>query len=107
MLYFSQMDELQKKLQEEIRNRRLELDGITQTVLAERSGVARATIANIERGRQSVTIDTLFRLSRILNINAGTLLNRAIRAAYPNEDKILLSDVDNKPEVLNTLNKYI
>ena len=41
-------------------------------------------------------------------IDAGDLLNRAIRAAYPHEDKsIILSDVDNKPEVLKTINKYL
>lgn len=102
------MDELQEKLQEEIRRRRLELDGVTQDELAARSGVGRATIANIERGRQAVTIGTLYLLSRAMGIDAGDLLNRAVRAAYPNEDKsILLSDVDNKPEVLKTLNKYI
>lgn len=102
------MDELQQKLQEEINNRRLELNNVTQDKLARRSGVSRATIANIERGRQSVTIGVLYRLSRALDIDAGALLNRAIHSAYPNEDKmILLSDVDNKPEVFDTLNKYI
>lgn len=102
------MDKLQQKLQEEIKNRRLELDNVTQDELAGRSGVSRATIANIERSRQSVTIGVLYRLSRALDIDAGTLLNRAIRSAYPNEDKtILLSDVDNKSEVFDTLTKYI
>lgn len=102
------MDELQQRLQEEIRNRRLELDDVTQSELASRSGVGRATIANIERGRQAVTVSTLFLLSRAMQIDAGDLLNRAIRAAYPHEDKsIILSDVDNKPEVLKTINKYL
>lgn len=92
----------------EIRNRRLELQDVTQDEFSRRSGVSRATIANIERGRQSVTIGTLYRLSRALNMDAGTLLNKAVHSAYPDKYKtILLSDVDNKPEVLNTLNKYI
>lgn len=102
------MDELQQALCVEIRNRRLELKDVTQDEFSRRSGVSRATIANIERGRQSVTIGILYRLSRALSTDAGTLLNKAIRTAYPNEDKtILLSDVDNKPEVRDTLNKYI
>lgn len=102
------MDNLQQALQQEVKNRRLELDNVTQDELARRSGVGRATIANIERGRQSVTVSTLYKLSRALDIDAGTLLNRAIRSAFPNEDNMIhLSDVDNKPEVFDTLNKYI
>jgi transcriptional regulator with XRE-family HTH domain len=102
------MDELQQALGEEIRNRRLELKDVTQDTLAIRSGVSRATIANIERGRQSVTIGILYRLSRELGVDAGTILNRSINKTYPETDRtILLSDVDNKQEVLNTLNKYI
>jgi len=102
------MDELQQALSDEIRNHRLDLKDMTQDALAIHSGVSRATIANIERGRQSVTIGILYRLSRALRVDAGTLLNKAINKTYPETDRtILLSDVDNKQEVLNTLNKYI
>lgn len=108
MLYFLAVDKLQQALSIEIRNRRTQLQGVTQDELSQRSGVSRATIANIERGRQAVTIGTLYKLSRGLDMDAGTILNRAADKAYPDAAKsVLLSDVDNKPEVLDTLKKYV
>lgn len=101
------MEKLQQALGVVIREQRDTLKGVTQDELAKRSGVSRATVANIERGRQSVAIGTLYRLSRGLDIDAGTLLNRAVDKAFPEASSLLLSDVDNKPEVLITLKKYI
>jgi len=102
------MSKLQEALITVLKEERAELTHLTQEELSGRSGVSRATIANIERGRQAVTIDTLYKLSRALELDAGTLLNKAINIAYPAADKaVILSDVDNKQEILDTLSKYI
>jgi transcriptional regulator with XRE-family HTH domain len=47
---------------------------MTQAFLAEAIGLSRASIANIERGEQSVTVPLLLRLSSILGVPAADLL---------------------------------
>jgi transcriptional regulator with XRE-family HTH domain len=51
---------------------------ITQEQLAERAGTSRARLSNIERGRVNISLDTLFRLSRALDINPWALFNDRI-----------------------------
>jgi transcriptional regulator with XRE-family HTH domain len=57
---------------------------MTQAALADAIGLSRASIANIERGEQSVTVPLLLRISSILGVPAATLLRE------PNADELAL-----------------
>ncbi len=48
--------------------------GLTQTQLAQRCGLARGSIANIERGNQRPTLHTLWSIADALNIDPPTLV---------------------------------
>lgn len=49
--------------------------GLTQTQLAEKAGVSRITIANIESGKQSyIKSSTIIKLAEALNVNPQVLL---------------------------------
>lgn len=47
---------------------------LTQEELAARVEISRASITNIERGRQSVLVDQLYRLARALDVAPESLL---------------------------------
>jgi transcriptional regulator with XRE-family HTH domain len=75
--------------QEEMRQRHLAAFGrrvravrryrdITQEQLAERTGASRARLSDIEHGRINIRLDTLFRLSRALDIAPWALFNDRI-----------------------------
>jgi transcriptional regulator with XRE-family HTH domain len=49
--------------------------GLTQQELAERAGVHRETVAHLERGRQAMMADTLFKLSGALEVEPTVLLD--------------------------------
>jgi transcriptional regulator with XRE-family HTH domain len=50
--------------------------GLSQTALAAKSGVARATINRIERGHaESVTFDTINRIAKALKVDADLLVS--------------------------------
>ncbi len=51
-----------------------EARGISQEILAKRSGVPRATISRIERGGKNVPAEAVVRLARCLDVTAGYLL---------------------------------
>jgi len=59
---------LHYSLARQLMTRRSELD-LTQTELAERSGISRAEIGRIERGQASATIATLSALTSALDID--------------------------------------
>lgn len=50
--------------------------GLTQETLAARAKISREYVSKLERGQQSPTVDTLFRLAAILGIKASVLLSR-------------------------------
>lgn len=49
---------------------------MTQAALAEAIGLSRASIANIERGEQSVTVPLLLRIASALGVPAADLLRQ-------------------------------
>lgn len=56
-----------------LRSRR-EAGGVSQEALADRAGLSRTSIVNIEKGRQGVSLPTLYRLARALACDVGALL---------------------------------
>jgi len=48
--------------------------GLTQDELARRSWIHRVTLANIERGAEQPTLDTLARIAKALKVPVGDLL---------------------------------
>jgi len=61
-----------------IRKRRKQLK-YTQERLAPKVGISRATLANIEIGRQSILIHTLYRIADVLEMSPFDLLPEARR----------------------------
>lgn len=55
-----------------VRDRRKKL-GLTQMELSERVEYSRATVANIETGRQRVLLDDVMRFAKVLGISPKTL----------------------------------
>ena len=82
-----------------IRKRREEL-GISQTALAEKSGLHRTYINNIERGQKNISIDSLKKIADVLDITVGELLLEAEESTTqkPSDIHILLVE-DNPADV--------
>lgn len=47
---------------------------MSQAALSKRVGLSRASVANIEKGRQRIPLHHLYRLAQALGVNAHTLL---------------------------------
>ena len=71
---------LKQVLRENIKARRLELD-ITQTVAAERAGIASAYWSQIEAGKRSPDIDTIEAMAAALQTKPHALLSEEIFSA--------------------------
>jgi transcriptional regulator with XRE-family HTH domain len=50
--------------------------GLTQEELAARAKLSREYVRKLERGQQSPTVDTLFRLCAILGVKASAILSK-------------------------------
>ena len=61
--------ELYRRLGRAVADRRRFL-GLTQTTLAERLGLSRASVANLENGRQRIMVHQLFALTNALNLKS-------------------------------------
>ena len=53
--------------------------GISQEAVAERMGVDRAFVSSIERGRQNVTLLTIWQAAQALKTRPAELLNEQVR----------------------------
>jgi transcriptional regulator with XRE-family HTH domain len=65
--------ELQREFGDRIRSRRADL-GLSQEALADRAGLQRAYIGQLETGMRNVGLNNLARLARALDIDLGVLL---------------------------------
>jgi transcriptional regulator with XRE-family HTH domain len=59
--------------------------GLSQETLAERADLHRTYIADVERGARNVTLKTMERLARALEVPTATLLMQAGEPAVPAE----------------------
>jgi len=67
--------EFYKPIAQAIRKKRSEArPKISQEILADKTGLSRAAIANIERGRQQILIHVLYKIAKALNVAPGDLL---------------------------------
>jgi transcriptional regulator with XRE-family HTH domain len=64
--------ERQRELGRRVRERRTKA-GLSQEELAERAGLDRSYIGQVETGRRNANLDTLSRLAVALDIDLGTL----------------------------------
>lgn len=58
-----------------------EAAGLSQEAVAERMGVDRAHVSGMERGRQNVTLLTLWHASQAVGVRPGDLLDESIEHA--------------------------
>ena len=81
-------DETYEALGRAIRERRT-AKRMTQRELAENVGLSRASVANIERGRQSVLVDHLIRFAAALEVRPTDLLpSKPLPKERPVEDDL-------------------
>lgn len=93
------MDEwsVYKSLGEAIATRRKRL-GITQTEVAARVGMSRASVANIECGRQKVLLHHVYLLAQSLDLPSimSLIPNAMLRSENSNEYTISIVDISDK-----------
>jgi transcriptional regulator with XRE-family HTH domain len=77
------------------RRRRLELP---QTTLAARLGISRATLANIETGRQRVLVHHLYGFAEALNMKLSELLPQTANLGSSNDWTQVPMPTDLKPQ---------
>jgi transcriptional regulator with XRE-family HTH domain len=70
---------LQRRVGARVRELRADR-GLTQLRLAERSGISRPSIANVEAGRQNVSLRQLCALASALGVEVGDLVAGAAAA---------------------------
>jgi len=70
---------------------------VSQEMLADRVGLTRTSITNIEKGRQKVLLHTFLEIARVLNLKPTRLLPDVSR----------LSRVDVPPEVSKKVSRWI
>lgn len=54
---------------------------ISMTVLAQKAGLAQATISFVERELRNPTLDTLYRIAGVLDVDLGKIVSEAARMA--------------------------
>ena len=100
-------DHLYKELGQRVKERRKSID-LTQEQLSTQIGISRASIANIEAGRQLVFVHHLFAIAQVLGVDSVAMLlplpkkGRQIEESLPLPDSGLTKKQRN--DVLQLLN---
>lgn len=55
--------------------------GLSMTVLAQRAGLSQSMISFVEREIRNPSLDTLLRMTEVLDVNLGEIIKRAYIAA--------------------------
>ena len=58
-----------------------ERQGLSMTVLAERSGLSQAMISLFERAHRNPSLETLIRIAHVLQVDLSVVIRRAYKAA--------------------------
>jgi transcriptional regulator with XRE-family HTH domain len=89
-------ESIYRHIGEVIRNRRRSSKPrLTQETLAQRVGISRASLANIETGRQSVLVHQLYALAAVLKLDPSDFLPPANDAAARAEwNEVLPADLN-------------
>src|ERR1700753_1453427 len=66
---------------------------ITQSKLAEALGIRRASVANIEKGRQPVQLHLVVRMAEILNIEIGSLIPQQLSLVTSKEQSLAVEEL--------------
>jgi transcriptional regulator with XRE-family HTH domain len=61
--------------------------GLSMTVLAQRAGLSQAMISFVEREIRNPSLDTLLRMTEVLDVNLGDIIKRAYIAAARRKQK--------------------
>jgi len=86
----SMEDEVKSKMQavgDRIKKRRLEL-GWTQDVLAEKAGISKSFLSDLENGKRSVGADKLLDIGRVLSLSLDFLMSGQEPESEPAEVQI-------------------
>lgn len=94
---------LYKFLGENIRQSRLKLN-LTQEQLAEKVDISTSYMGRIERGERSLPLDTLIRISNILNVSVDTLLQDSINT---DNDVLIMTQINQLISKLNGNDKKL
>ncbi len=92
----SDASELLRALSKLIRRKREEI-GMSQTELAERSGLHRTYINNIERGTKNISIESVKKIADALNLPVSDLLSEAESDIERSVDSITILLVEDNP----------
>jgi Zn-dependent peptidase ImmA (M78 family)/DNA-binding XRE family transcriptional regulator len=76
---------------------------MTQDALAKAADVARASIANLEKGRQKVPLDNLVRIAAVLHVDYRALLPDPLRLESRVEERVTIDSVREKAPVAAAL----
>jgi transcriptional regulator with XRE-family HTH domain len=68
--------------------------GMSQGALGKRIGLSRASVANIESGRQRIPLHHLYRMAEALGVNAHTLLPNLDGLPSPNVERSINSAME-------------
>jgi transcriptional regulator with XRE-family HTH domain len=90
------MSNLQKKLGKKIKKIRI-IKGLTQQDLANKLGIKRVTLSQMENGERRVTVLDLVKLSKIFNLPIDNFLGLS------KEPEIILDEISNRKKPLSTL----
>ena len=74
------MSDTKRMFRVRIRDARID-EGMTQTELANKSGLQPCAISHYERGERTPNITNLVRIAKALNINAGWLIGDKLKWA--------------------------
>lgn len=78
---------LQRRLGARVKTER-QARAMTQDELASRIGLTRSSVANLETGRQNMTLETLYRLSQEFGVSPGELLGEDAQSGRPVQQSI-------------------
>jgi len=56
--------------------------GLSMTLVAERAGLSQQMVSYVERGLRNPTLDTLLRITEVLEIDITSVLSRATKASH-------------------------